>query len=253
VALKIANDQFGERFIREARAIARLNHPHICTLHDVGPDYLVMELVEGQTLATRLADGRLALDQALRYGMQMADALAAAHASGIVHRDLKPGNVMVTKAGVKILDFGLAKSELDETVTRTHVVLGTPADMAPEQREGREADKRSDIYALGLVLQEMAVGTLYLQRERVATLGPTRFALALDQEIEGYDLSTLPVPSPTGQTLVFAGVGPNGGSSFYGSGRSNRSKPAVCRARKARREWHGHLMETGLPFSRMGN
>ena len=290
VAFKIVRDEFGERFAREARAIARLNHPHICTLYDVGPNYLVMELVDGETVATRLARGRLPLDQTLRYAVQMADALATAHAKGIVHRDLKPGNVMLTKAGVKVLDFGLAKSEADDSLTRTHAVLGTPAYMAPEQREGHEADARSDIYALGLVLQEMATGKrsgelqdlpppfvhvvkrclepdpadrwqaasdvkkelewvavspatapgprssssrlawgvaalafvgmlstglLYLTRQTVATLEPTRFTLAFDKEIDGYDLSTLPVPSPTGQFLAFAGVGPNGGTSLW--------------------------------------
>src|SRR4030095_14951027 len=158
VAIKVVREEFGARFEREARAIAQLNHPHICTLYDVGPNFLVMELVNGHTLATSLASGRLPLDQVLRYGAQLADALAAAHAKGIVHRDLKPGNVMVTKAGVKVLDFGLAKTETDQSVTRTHVVVGTPAYMAPEQRRGGEADARTDIYALGLVLREMANG-----------------------------------------------------------------------------------------------
>jgi Tol biopolymer transport system component len=158
VALKVAHQAFDERFEREARAIAQLNHPHICSLYDVGPNYLVMEVVEGQTLATHLERGALPLDQVLRCGVQMADALAAAHAEGIVHRDFKPGNVMLTKSGVKVLDFGLAKSESDQTITHTHAVLGTPAYMAPEQREGRAADARTDIYSLGLVLREMATG-----------------------------------------------------------------------------------------------
>ena len=158
VAIKIAHDQFDERFAREARAIAQLNHSNICTLYDVGPNYLVMELVEGDTLAAHLAGGSLPLDQALRYGAQIADALAAAHAKGIVHRDLKPSNVMVTKAGIKVLDFGLAKTPGDETITQTRAILGTPAYMAPEQRQGRDADSRTDIYALGLVLREMIGG-----------------------------------------------------------------------------------------------
>ena len=111
VALKFVKAEFSQRAEREARAVAALNHPHICTLYDVGPNYLVMELVEGETLAARLKRGKLSLDEALRYGGQIADALAAAHAKGIVHRDLKPGNIMVTKAGVKVLDFGLAKIE----------------------------------------------------------------------------------------------------------------------------------------------
>jgi eukaryotic-like serine/threonine-protein kinase len=156
VAIKIMHQQFSERFEREARAIAALNHPHICHLYDVGPNYLVMELVEGETLANRLKRGALPLLLALQYGSQTAGALAAAHAKGIVHRDLKPGNIMVTKSGVKVLDFGLAKSQRDETLTQTNAVIGTPKYMAPEQREGKECDARTDIYALGLVLREMA-------------------------------------------------------------------------------------------------
>jgi Tol biopolymer transport system component len=158
VAIKVTHEQFSARFEREARAISALNHPHICTLHDVGPNYLVMELVEGDTLATRLKKGPLPLELALRYGAETADALAAAHAQGITHRDLKPANIMVTKNGVKVLDFGLAKSPQDRTLTATRVVMGTPAYMAPEQLEGKECDARSDIYALGLVLYEMAAG-----------------------------------------------------------------------------------------------
>src|SRR6266404_3405444 len=109
VAVKVSAEQFSERFEREAHAIAALNHPHICTLYDVGPNYLVMELVEGETLAARLRKGPLPRELALRYSAQIADALAAAHSLGIVHRDLKPANVMVTKSNVKVLDFGLAK------------------------------------------------------------------------------------------------------------------------------------------------
>jgi len=158
VAIKVSNSQFSERFEREARAISALNHPHICTLHDVGPNYLVMELVEGETLASRLKKGSLSLDQTLQYGAQIADALAAAHAKEITHRDLKPGNIMLSKSGVKVLDFGLAKmrSNPDEVLTKSNVVMGTPAYMAPEQLAGQEADERSDIYSLGLVLHEMA-------------------------------------------------------------------------------------------------
>src|SRR4051794_5025566 len=109
VAVKIAHQQFSQRFEREARAISALNHPHICTLYDVGPDYLVMELVEGETLEALLRKGALSLELMLRYGGQIADALTAAHAQGITHRDLKPGNIMVTRSGIKVLDFGLAR------------------------------------------------------------------------------------------------------------------------------------------------
>src|SRR5579863_4828649 len=158
VAVKTSREQFSARFDREARAISSLNHPHICTLYDVGPNYLVMELCEGETLAARLKRGRLSIQEAFSYGAQIADALAAAHAKGIVHRDLKPGNIMLSKAGIKVLDFGLAKSPQDLTLTGTRMVMGTPAYMAPEQREGKDCDARSDIYSLGLVLHEMATG-----------------------------------------------------------------------------------------------
>src|SRR5450631_2310194 len=110
VAIKTSQEQFSARFDREARAISSLNHPNICTLHDVGPNYLVMELCEGETLAARLKRGKLSIENTLRYGAQIAHALAAAHAKGITHRDLKPGNIMLSKTGVKVLDFGLAKS-----------------------------------------------------------------------------------------------------------------------------------------------
>ena len=158
VAIKTAREHFSDRFEREARAISSLNHPNICTLYDVGPNYLVMELVEGETLAARLKSGPLPLETALLYASQILAALAEAHEKGIVHRDLKPGNIMVAKSGIKVLDFGLAKSEQDETLTVSRMVLGTPAYMAPEQREGKAADARSDIYAFGCVLYEMLSG-----------------------------------------------------------------------------------------------
>ena len=158
VAVKISHEKFTERFDREARTIAALNHPYICTLYDVGPNYLVMELVEGETIAARLKKGKLSIDDTLRYGAQIAEALAAANARGITHRDLKPGNVMITKAGVKVLDFGLAKSSRDDSLTATNVALGTPAYMAPEQLEAKDCDARTDLYALGLLLFEMATG-----------------------------------------------------------------------------------------------
>jgi serine/threonine-protein kinase len=171
-----ASPESRQRFEREAKTISQLSHPHICALHDVGREgdveYLVMEYLEGETLADRLLKGPLSLEQTLRYGMQIADALDKAHRQGIVHRDLKPGNVMLTKTGVKLLDFGLAKAvapappTLELTglptqaapVTREGTLLGTVQYMAPEQLEGKEADARTDIFALGVVLYEMATG-----------------------------------------------------------------------------------------------
>jgi serine/threonine protein kinase len=162
-----------ERFDREARAISSLNHPHICTLHDVGHhdgiDYIVMEYIEGETLAQRLAKGALPLDQVLKIGIEVASALDKAHRSGVVHRDLKPGNIMLTKTGAKLLDFGLAKSAsvlesdpsgptLTQPLTSKGTLLGTFQYMAPEQLEGKEADSLTDIFALGAVLYEMATG-----------------------------------------------------------------------------------------------
>src|SRR2546425_551448 len=155
---KIAREQFSARFEGEARAISSLNHAHICTLYDVGPNYLVMELVEGETLAECLKSGPLRMDTALLYASQIAAALTEAHRRSIVHRDLKPGNIMIARSGIKVLDFGLAKSGQDETVTASHMVMGTPAYMAPEQREGKPADARSDIYSFGCVLYEMLTG-----------------------------------------------------------------------------------------------
>ncbi len=164
-----------QRFDREAKTISQLSHPHICALYDVGHqdemDYIVMELVEGQTLADRLSKGALPLDQALRYGAEIAGALEKAHRQGIVHRDLKPGNVMLTPEGVKVLDFGLAKGfgpalpdgaltslPTETPLTEKGTILGTIQYMAPEQLEGRQADSRTDIFALGLTLYEMVTG-----------------------------------------------------------------------------------------------
>jgi len=175
VAIKVlpsemANDpQLKLRFEREARAISQLNHPHICTLHDVGDGYLVMELLEGETLAARIARGPMPPADVLRYGSQVADALHRAHRAGIVHRDLKPANVMITKSGAKLLDFGLAKpasigiaseatTMLGAPLTEQGMILGTFQYMAPEQLEGLEADARTDIFALGALLYEMATG-----------------------------------------------------------------------------------------------
>ena len=220
VAIKIARDQFGERFGREARAIAQLNHPHICTLYDVGPNYLVMELVDGETLATRLEKGALPLDWVLRYGAQIADALAAAHAKGIVHRDLKPGNIMLTKAGVKVLDFGLAKTQTDERLTQSHAVMGTPAYMAPEQRQGRPADARTDIYALGLVLREMATGK---QAEDMQGL-PPQVIHVVKRCLESDPAERWQAASDVKKELEWAAVSPS-------------AAPAVARHSSSRLAW----------------
>jgi len=174
VAVKISRAQFNERFEREARAVAALNHPHICTLHDVGPDYLVMEYVEGRPLA-----GPLPVEEGLRYAIQIAEALDAAHRKGIVHRDLKPSNILVTKAGVKLLDFGLAKvmpevapadATIAEAITQDHTILGTLQYMAPEQLQGKPADTRSDIFSFGCVLYEMFTGKRAFEGESPASV-----------------------------------------------------------------------------------
>lgn len=172
------NPRLQQRFEREARALAGLSHPHVCTLHDVGHEdgvrFLVMELLEGETLAARLKRGPLSFDQLVSNGIEIADALDVAHRRGIVHRDVKPGNIMVTKAGIKLFDFGLAREmphvtadlpgETAETVTRRPpvtaegTILGSLNYMAPEQLKGQETDSRTDMFALGVVLYEMATG-----------------------------------------------------------------------------------------------
>jgi Tol biopolymer transport system component len=173
VAIKVSSREFSDRFEREARAISALNHPNICTLYDVGPNYLVMELVEGETLSHALRQGPMPIEKAMQYSIQIADALDAAHARGVIHRDLKPGNIMITRNGVKVLDFGLAKLSAEkeaglaassqsptmtDPITRTGAVLGTLFYMAPEQVEGKEANERSDIFAFGAVMFEMLTG-----------------------------------------------------------------------------------------------
>jgi eukaryotic-like serine/threonine-protein kinase len=186
VAIKIlpehlsSNSEAKQRFDREARAVSSLNHPNICTLYDIGHqdgiDYLVMECLEGQTLADRLMKGPLPLEQVLKYGVDICEGLEKAHKTGVIHRDLKPGNVMLTKTGAKLMDFGLAKATMggaplsssltmtlagpsaEQPLTARGTVVGTFQYMAPEQVEGKEADARSDIFALGALLYEMATG-----------------------------------------------------------------------------------------------
>ncbi|HTR02142.1 MAG TPA: serine/threonine-protein kinase, partial [Thermoanaerobaculia bacterium] len=176
-----ASEEIRQRFEREAKTISQFSHPHICALFDVGregeTEFLVMEFLEGESLADRLGKGALPTEQILRYGIEIADALDKAHRQGIVHRDLKPGNIMITKTGVKLLDFGLAKplatagarpvsgasvmateAQASQPLTERGTILGTFQYMAPEQLEGAEADSRSDIFAFGAVLYEMATG-----------------------------------------------------------------------------------------------
>ena len=200
VAIKVlpealsADSQFRQRFEREARAISSLNHPHICTLHDVGHqdgvEFLVMEYLDGETLADRLKRGPLPVEQAVSHGAEIADALDKAHSRGIVHRDLKPGNVMLTRTGAKLLDFGLAKTDaargLGALETRLQTspapaggrapltgqgaILGTFQYMAPEQLEGREADARTDIWAFGCLLYEMVTARRAFEATSQASL-----------------------------------------------------------------------------------
>ena len=193
VAIKIlrehlsGNPQLRERFEREARAISSLSHPHICPLYDVGHqdgiDYLVMEYLEGETLASRLKKGPLPVDQMLQYAIQITDALDTAHKHGVIHRDLKPGNIMLTKNGARLLDFGLAKVRTADTaagmtalhtqaapLTSEGTILGTLQYMAPEQLEGGEADARTDIFALGAVIYEMATGRKAFDSKSQASL-----------------------------------------------------------------------------------
>src|SRR5450755_838505 len=182
VAIKILPAQLSEdasrrqRFEREAKVISNLNHPHICTLYDIGRqdgmDFIVMEYIEGISLAERLAKGPLPTAEVLEYGIQLSSALDKAHRNGVTHRDLKPGNIILTKSGAKLLDFGLAKSELaahsgitlshaaagSNPLTRAGAVVGTVPYMSPEQVEGKEVDGRSDIFSLGAVMYEMVTG-----------------------------------------------------------------------------------------------
>src|SRR5437867_1949816 len=187
----VASDpELRQRFEREARAVSSLNHPHICALYDIGhqdgTDYLVMEYLEGETLAARLEKGPLPPEQVLRSAIQIAGALDRAHRQNLIHRDLKPGNVILTKSGAKLLDFGLAKLQAPDSgpvaaglsavategrnLTAQGTILGTLQYMAPEQLEGKEADARTDIFALGVLIYEMATGRKAFQGKSQASL-----------------------------------------------------------------------------------
>ncbi len=183
VAIKVSSQKFSERFEREARVVASLNHPNICSLYDVGPNYLVMELVEGPTLAERIKQGAMSLDETAGIARQIAAALDAAHEKGVIHRDLKPGNVKIKSDGmVKVLDFGLAKiggtpsvtSDDSPTLTigqtEAGMILGTAAYMPPEQAKGKPVDKRADIWAFGVVFYEMLTGCRLFQGDTVTEI-----------------------------------------------------------------------------------
>ena len=196
-----------ERFDREARTVASLNHPHICTLFDIGQqdgiDYLVMEYLEGETLAERLKKGPLPLDQVLQCAIEIANALDKAHRKGITHRDLKPGNIMLTKSGTKLLDFGLAKLKKDtapanvtlskvpteDAVTAQGTILGTLQYMAPEQLEGKAVDARTDIFVFGAVVYEMATGKKAVRGQKSG-------------ELDRQDLETDPPPMSSLQPMT---------------------------------------------------
>ena len=207
-----ANAEVRARFEREARAVSSLNHPHICTLHDIGregdTDFLVMELVDGETLADRITRGALTLPEVLQIGAQVADALNRAHRAGVVHRDLKPGNVMLTKSGAKLMDFGLAVAAsragtgsaatpplaqmptMTTPLTTAGAIVGTLAYMAPEQLEGRECDARADLWALGCVLYEMTTGKRAFEGTSQASL------IASIMTIQPETLPSLAPPTP---------------------------------------------------------
>jgi len=196
VAIKVSQAQFSERFENEARAVAALNHPNICHLYDVGPNYLVMEFVEGTPLK-----GPLSIEKAVEYAGQILDALDAAHQKGITHRDLKPDNILVTKQGIKLLDFGLAKQnatmkESDATVTQALTnqgqILGTWQYMPPEQLQGRPADARSDLFSFGCVLYETLTGKRAFEGQSAASV----IAAILEREP-----APLPTPTPLDRIL----------------------------------------------------
>ena len=279
VALKVlpehlaANPDLRQRFEREARAVSSLNHPHICALFDVGHqdgiDFLVMEHLEGETLGDRLVRGPLPTDQVLRHGAEIADALDKAHRQGIVHRDLKPGNIMLTKSGAKLLDFGLAKlqgataapaasvlSALatgERPLTEAGTVLGTFQYMAPEQLEAKEADARTDIFALGSILYEMATGKRAFAGKSQASL------IAAILSAEPPPLSSLqPMAPPALEQLVKVCLAKDPDErlqtahdvmqelKWIAEAGSAAGVPAPLAARRKRREWLAWAVATAF-------
>jgi Tol biopolymer transport system component len=218
---QLADDpQFRDRFEREAKAIAALTHPHICTLYDVGhqdaTEYLVMEYLEGETLESRLKNGALSLDQALKTAIEIAAALDNAHRAGIVHRDLKPGNVMLTKTGAKLLDFGLAKTSvpvvagaglsmlatMPPNLTAQGAILGTFQYMSPEQLEGQEADARTDIFAFGAVVYEMITGRKAFEGKSQASVIAKILEVDTPLMVASQPLTPAPVDHVVGRCLA---------------------------------------------------
>ncbi len=257
VAIKVLPGQLSsspelrERLEREARTISQLSHPHICALYDIGregdTDFFVMEYLEGDTLAERLHKGALPFEQVCRYGAEIAEALGTAHAAGVVHRDLKPGNVMLTKSGVKLMDFGLAKivaapapiEFLTSAPTRTKdltiegTLLGTVPYMSPEQLQGRQADARTDIFAFGAVLYEMAVGRKAFTGASQASL---MSAILTSEPPRGF---LPPADEPAGLRSADQGVPRQGSGRALAVGAGYRPATRVDRAR-----WYG---PTGRP------
>jgi len=239
VAIKTMHAAHMQRFEREARAIAALNHPHICTLHDIGPDYLVMEYVEGKPLS-----GPVAPPEAIRIALEIADALEAAHRAGVIHRDLKPANILVTKSGVKLLDFGLAKMVVaeseDDSVTASQggMVFGTVAYMSPERLEGGDTDERSDIFSFGLVLYELLGG-------RKAFGGPT--AASTMGAILHKDPPPLDAPAPL-QRIVMRAIRKAPADRFQTVGEM---KAALSAAQAAGASAYAQSIAV-LPFANLG-
>ncbi len=273
-----ANPELRARFEREAKTVSSLNHPHICTLFDVGlegdTDYLVMELVEGETLAQRLAKGALPAADVLRLGAQIADALDRAHRAGVIHRDLKPANVMLAKSGAKLMDFGLARATgmsepsggsgltqaaltrsptVAAPLTAEGTIVGTFQYMAPEQLEGREADARSDIWALGCVFYEMATGKRAFEGRSQASL------IATIMNTEPAPLGTLaPLAPPAFERLVRQCIAKDPDDRWQSAGDLSRELlwiadagsragvPAPVSAQRASRERIAWLLATAL-------